>query len=242
VHCIIIEIQKQVVVCHCTELARAKSCLGNYEAGCMLKRPGFSHAFLVRIAVFTLAAYLALWNHFSSLPSLFQTTAHPFWDGLLQHADGANLSSPSKTASMWGHVASLANISSAFRKAFLWGDKILVATADNMSTSTAFWRTPTSKLQTLTEAYVLSFDPRKVKIFTQRNYLTSNSSADQVLWYPGVDGYHQPTLNLWAKLSGQPAMNLTEFAGRNKAEYRSPHAVGCYLAHWHLMRTFQHKL
>jgi hypothetical protein len=87
--------------------------------------------------------------------------------------------------------------------------------------------TPSSR-RFITESYVIALDPDKLETFKKRNHLTGNSSSDRVLWFPGVDGHHQPTLNLWAKLSGKPAMNLTEFDAKKthfRGGYREPYAV-----------------
>ena len=92
------------------------------------------------------------------------------------------------------------------------------------------------------EPFVLSFDMDHVEQFKQRN---NHSGLRKVLWVPGVDGFHQKTLDMWAKLSGKfPIINasLFDYASREDHDkYRSPHAVGCYLAHWHLLRTLNHR-
>jgi hypothetical protein len=96
----------------------------------------------------------------------------------------------------------------------------------------------------ITETFVISFDPDRVQMFKQRNHWTPNSAENRVLWQPAVDGFHQPTLDLWGKLVGKHPMNLAMFDRNNltnKGQYGSPHAVGCYLAHWHLMRALQHR-
>lgn len=49
---------------------------------------------------------------------------------------------------------------------------------------------------------------------------------------------------MWAELSGQPPLNLSRFkkgTPGEKSKYASPHPVGCYLAHWNLLRMLQHR-
>jgi hypothetical protein len=99
----------------------------------------------------------------------------------------------------------------------------------------------TPKHWNLVETFVISFETDSVKQFKQRN---NHSGFGDVLWIPGVDGYQQKTLDLWAKLTGQEAMNATNYMRGNeeqKIAYRSPHAVGCYMAHYHLLRYLRHR-
>jgi GR25 family glycosyltransferase involved in LPS biosynthesis len=95
----------------------------------------------------------------------------------------------------------------------------------------------------ITESFVLSMDTNKAHNFKQRN---DNSALGDVLWVPGVDGYVQGNLDQFAKVSdGWPAVNAALFDRHNQKDkdaYRSPHAVGCYLAHWHLLRQLNHRL
>jgi len=100
----------------------------------------------------------------------------------------------------------------------------------------------TTTRRNIVESSVISFDTEKVDQFMERN---SHSFGGQpVLWVPGVDGFHQPVLNQWAKLTGEEPLNASAFDRNNKAHkdsYRSPHAIGCYTAHWHLLRSLQHR-
>lgn len=92
------------------------------------------------------------------------------------------------------------------------------------------------------ESFVLSFDTGDVEQFKQRN---NHSGLGNVVWVPSVDGFQQKTLELWAKLSGKfSVINASLFdpkSPEDHGKYRSPHAVGCYLAHWHLLRTLNHR-
>lgn len=101
---------------------------------------------------------------------------------------------------------------------------------------------PTTSRRTLVESNVISFDVEKVNEFIIRN--GHSFDGKPVLWVPGVDGFHQPVLNQWAKLVGETPVNASLFE-RNKQEdkdnHHSPHAVGCYLAHWHLLKSLQHR-
>jgi hypothetical protein len=93
----------------------------------------------------------------------------------------------------------------------------------------------------IVESFVLSLDADNVEQFKQRN---NHSGLGDVLWAPGVDGYQQQTLDLWARLTGNVAMNATSYTRGNmdqKGAYQSPHAVGVYLAHLHLLRYLGHR-
>jgi GR25 family glycosyltransferase involved in LPS biosynthesis len=96
------------------------------------------------------------------------------------------------------------------------------------------------KRRMITESYVISFNVDHVNEFIQRI-----NGSQSVLWVPGVDGFHQRVLDTWAKLSGQfPVINASHFdpnRGEDRGKYRSPHAVGCYLAHWHLLKSLHHR-
>jgi hypothetical protein len=62
------------------------------------------------------------------------------------------------------------------------------------------------------------------------------------LWVPAVDGFSQKVLTSWAQLSGNwPPINASLFSPKEKGKYQSPHAVGCYMAHWHLIRHLGHR-
>jgi len=96
--------------------------------------------------------------------------------------------------------------------------------------------------RTIVESNVISFDNEKVDKFTERN--NRSFAGEPVLWVPGVDGFHQPVLNQWAKLVGEQPINASLFERDNqddKDKHRSPHSVGCYLAHWHLLKGLQHR-
>ena len=87
------------------------------------------------------------------------------------------------------------------------------------------------------ESFVISFD--RPDNFRWRN---AHSDIAPVLWQPAVDGFHQPTLNTWARLTNHhPPLNASLFGPEDKSNYTSPHAVGCYLAHWHLLRNLGHR-
>eukprot|EP00545_Synedropsis_sp_CCMP1620_P013688 CAMPEP_0119026612 /NCGR_PEP_ID=MMETSP1176-20130426/35771_1 /TAXON_ID=265551 /ORGANISM="Synedropsis recta cf, Strain CCMP1620" /LENGTH=338 /DNA_ID=CAMNT_0006982361 /DNA_START=258 /DNA_END=1271 /DNA_ORIENTATION=+ len=100
------------------------------------------------------------------------------------------------------------------------------------------------KRRKITESFVLSMDTDRFQKFVDRN---DESAVGKVLWVPGVDGFQQENLDQWAKLaagSKEPAINATLFIRgdiTHKSMYRSPHAVGCYLAHWHLLRQLNHR-
>jgi GR25 family glycosyltransferase involved in LPS biosynthesis len=100
----------------------------------------------------------------------------------------------------------------------------------------------TPKRRNHVESFVISFDTDNAEQFKQRN---DHSGLGEVLWVPSVDGYQQNTLDTWAKLTGGgEAMNATHYTRGNqeqKDDYRSPHAVGCYLAHYHLLRYLHHR-
>lgn len=92
----------------------------------------------------------------------------------------------------------------------------------------------------MTEVNVISFAHEPVHQFIRRNH--HSFGDEQVLWVPGVDGYHQPTLNQWGRLIGEPPIKAAKYNQSNpkdKSRQNSPHAVGCYLAHWHLLRSLQ---
>jgi hypothetical protein len=92
----------------------------------------------------------------------------------------------------------------------------------------------------LLETFALSFDPTSVERLQQRN---QHSNLGNVLWVHGVDGLQQRTLNLWAQLTnhGHAGMSVEQARELDKSSYESPHAVGCYLSHWNLLRMLAHR-
>jgi GR25 family glycosyltransferase involved in LPS biosynthesis len=91
----------------------------------------------------------------------------------------------------------------------------------------------------ITESFVISFDNERASKFVERNH---HSDIDPVLWVPAVDGFSQKVLTSWAQLSGNwPPINASLFGPKDKGKYQSPHAVGCYMAHWHLIRHLGHR-
>jgi len=97
------------------------------------------------------------------------------------------------------------------------------------------------KSANITESFVISLDPGKADRFIERN---RHADLDPVLWVPGVDGFHQRNLDVWAQLlpaGKHPPLNASAFTAKDKGLYASPHAVGCYLAHWNLLRTLGHR-
>jgi hypothetical protein len=90
------------------------------------------------------------------------------------------------------------------------------------------------------ESFAISFDPAKVEKLQERN---QHANLGTVLWVPGTDGMHQRTLDLWAQLMNRPhsPMSVEQASKLPKEHYQSPHAVGCYLAHWNLLRTLAHR-
>jgi hypothetical protein len=92
----------------------------------------------------------------------------------------------------------------------------------------------------LVESFVISFDDDdNVEKFKQRN---NHSGLGDVLWVPAVDGHSQRTLDLWARLTGTEVMNATSYTRGNESQkvYQSPHSMGCYLAHYHLLQFLRH--
>jgi GR25 family glycosyltransferase involved in LPS biosynthesis len=89
----------------------------------------------------------------------------------------------------------------------------------------------------LLETFALSFDPTKVEKLQERN--NHSNIGTNIVWVPSTDGMQQRSLDLWAQLTnhGHAPMTLEAAAQLHKYHYESPHAVGCYLAHWHLLRT-----
>lgn len=63
--------------------------------------------------------------------------------------------------------------------------------------------------QYITESFVISLSPSNFDDFLTCN----NHTCLHPLWVPSVDGHHQhqPVLDLWAKLSGQPPLNQSRF-------------------------------
>jgi len=92
----------------------------------------------------------------------------------------------------------------------------------------------------ITESFVIAFDQKKATDFIERNH---HADLDPVLWVLGVDGFHQKHLDVWAQLlpGGEKPLNASAFTAEHKGEYASPHAVGCYLAHWNLLRSLAHR-
>lgn len=91
----------------------------------------------------------------------------------------------------------------------------------------------------ITESFVISFDSERADKFVKRNH---HSDIDPVLWVPAVDGFSQKVLTSWAHLTGKfPPINASLFGPNDKGKYQSPDAVGCYMAHWHLMRQLGHR-
>jgi GR25 family glycosyltransferase involved in LPS biosynthesis len=90
------------------------------------------------------------------------------------------------------------------------------------------------------ESFAISFDPNKVETLRERN---QHANLGPVLWVNGADGMHQRTLDLWAQLTNRKHSPMTvEVASKlHKDHYNSPHAVGCYMAHWNLLRTLAHR-
>jgi GR25 family glycosyltransferase involved in LPS biosynthesis len=100
--------------------------------------------------------------------------------------------------------------------------------------------TPSTTHEPLIESFVISLDPRRIDDFQGRN---ENANLHPV-WFPGVDGHHQDTLDQWGKLIGQPPLNASHFIRglqEDKDKYASPHAVGCYLSHWYLLRMLHYR-
>lgn len=99
-----------------------------------------------------------------------------------------------------------------------------------------------SPARAIVESHVISFHADKVDVFLERNHHSFGDEA--VLWVPGVDGFHEPVLHQWARLVGEEPINATMFEHDNEEHkdiHQSPHAVGCYLAHWHLLRGLQYR-
>lgn len=93
----------------------------------------------------------------------------------------------------------------------------------------------------ITESYVISFDETKVDQFHVRN---NHSGLGHALWVMAVDGFSQKNLDLYGGLIKQPPLNASRFDRNDmqqKSEYASPHAVGCYLSHWNLLRSLDHR-
>jgi GR25 family glycosyltransferase involved in LPS biosynthesis len=86
-------------------------------------------------------------------------------------------------------------------------------------------------------SFVISLNKTTADEFLQRNKL---SMTHPVIVIPGLDGWKQESLDIWGDLLGEPARNISNFnrsVQADKDDYNSPHAVGCYLAHWNLWRT-----
>jgi GR25 family glycosyltransferase involved in LPS biosynthesis len=91
----------------------------------------------------------------------------------------------------------------------------------------------------ITEGYVISSHKSKFDAFQKRN---EHSHLGPMYWAIATDGTYQPNLDQWAQIIKKPAVNASHFIRpEQKTEYDSPHAVGCYMSHWNLLRSFQHR-
>lgn len=136
------------------------------------------------------------------------------------------------TTSLWAGVIYL----------FLWneGNFVVTTRSRNDAIGSNFppvESTTVTERRMITESFVISFDPEDVEGFMERN--NHSGITEEAVWVAGVDGFDQKNLDIWAKLSGQfPPLNASHFDRNNlhdKGDHRSPHAVGCYLAHWFIL-------
>jgi len=89
------------------------------------------------------------------------------------------------------------------------------------------------------QAYVVSMTMHNSYIFQQRNTkIFSRDKNNSVVWFPAFNGLQQSVLDDYATLTGFRALNASNF-GPNSREikfYETPHHVGCFMSHWHLLR------
>lgn len=83
------------------------------------------------------------------------------------------------------------------------------------------------------------FDMESVeKLKKSKHYSNATRNAS---WAAGVDGYNQPMLDMWAKLTNDHPLSNASLFDRTKIEGKerrgSPRAIGCYLKRWHLQRN-----
>jgi GR25 family glycosyltransferase involved in LPS biosynthesis len=95
------------------------------------------------------------------------------------------------------------------------------------------------KSTTYDQAFVISISKKQADAFHRRNKKSLSLYKNQTfVWFPAANGYDQGVLNDFADLTGFPALNASKFnrGGAKLLGYNTPHHVGCFLSHWHLLR------
>lgn len=91
------------------------------------------------------------------------------------------------------------------------------------------------------ESYVIALSQNEYEKFLSNN---DASDLNNIVWIYGEDGYDQNTLDLWSQISKLPPIYASNYDKSNlehKNNYKSPHAVGCYLAHWKIIQMLQQR-
>jgi|SaaInl74LU_5_DNA_1037368.scaffolds.fasta_scaffold03568_3 GR25 family glycosyltransferase involved in LPS biosynthesis len=72
-----------------------------------------------------------------------------------------------------------------------------------------------------------------------RKFLDANSlSGNDISWFPGTIGQDQRVLDEWRELAGGDQLSIEDYDPSVKFQF-GPHAAGCYLSHFNLLKMLQ---
>lgn len=72
-----------------------------------------------------------------------------------------------------------------------------------------------------------------------RNFLDANGlPGDDISWIPHTVGHDQRVLDEWRELAGGDPLNIEDYDPSVKYQF-GPHAAGCYLSHYKLLKLLQ---
>ena len=97
---------------------------------------------------------------------------------------------------------------------------------------------PISTKDATIEAYVIAFYRDEVESFEIRN-MASDDITNKSIWFPALNGDDPKIIKGWLDMTRNwdwkenAATYIKDFADDPN---QGPHAVGCYLSHWHLLR------
>ena len=87
------------------------------------------------------------------------------------------------------------------------------------------------------EAYIIAFQMDQVEKFKIRN--TASDITNKGIWFPALNGGDPKIMEGWLDMTKQlqwkenASVYIKEFI---KDPSKGPHAIGCYLSHWHVLR------
>ena len=85
------------------------------------------------------------------------------------------------------------------------------------------------------QAYVIAFYMDEVESFKSRN-TASEDITNKSIWFPALNGDDPKIMKGWLDMIGRKDNASDYIKEFLKDPDRGPHAVGCYLSHWHLIR------